>query len=124
MGYIIKEPTGGGGGGDANSANQVSQIAQIDNTITPSVFKDTTNFKSVFTNLNGLQSLFYKSIENTGPATVTNPNVIQSISFTHVTSVGVSGLLNTWLSNNACFICGITATQSALSHDLYLLYST
>jgi hypothetical protein len=124
MGYIIKAPTGGGGGGDATAANQLAQISQIANTTAASVFKDTTISKSVFTSFNGQQSLFYKSIENTGPAIAINPNVIQSISFTDVTAAGVSGLLNTWLSTNPCFICGLTATQSIGSHDLYLLYST
>ena len=124
MGYILKAPTGGGGGGDATAANQTTQIAQINNTGTPSVFKAPIDNKSVFYDNAALQSLFYKSIENTGGSIVTNPNVIQSISFTNATAAGVSADLNTWLSANACFICGLTATQSALSHDLYLLYST
>jgi len=124
LGYVIKKVTGGGGGGDANAANQLNQIAQIDNSGTPSVFKAPVDSKSVFYDNAASQSLFYKSIENTGGSSVTNPNVIQSISFTNTTAAAVTADLNTWLSANACFICGLTATHSVGSHDLYLLYST
>jgi len=138
------EATGGGGGGDATAANQTTQITiannaasfqataanqttqidQIDNTSAPSVFKDTIIQNSVFRDRNNTNSLFYKTLENTGALVVINANVIQSISFTDVTAAGVSGLLNTFLSVNPCFIVGITSSQGAGTHDLFLLYST
>jgi hypothetical protein len=128
MGYVIKKGTGGGGG-DATAANQVTQInvANTTNTLfdtssTPSVFKEPTTGNSVFLNEAGTQSLFYKSLENTDA--LSNPNAIRCISFTNVTAAGVTADLNTFLIANNCFICGLTATQSIGSHDLYLLYST
>ena len=125
----------GGGGGDATAANQVIQIGletttstattqivdQLNNAGNPSVFKDQIIFNSVFRDITNNQSLFFKTKENTNA--LANINAIRGISFTNITAAGVTADLNTWLIANNCFICGLTATQGAGTHDLYLLYS-
>jgi hypothetical protein len=135
----------GVGGGDATAANQVLQLAQDATELTlintngvlsqindllnnnggnlQSVFKN-TNQQSVFTDeLSNRESLFYKSIRNLQTGGLGNVNNILCISFTNTTAAAVANDLQTFLSVNNCFICGLTATQSIGSHDLYLLYS-
>jgi hypothetical protein len=136
MPVIQVAPGPSGGGGDATAANQTTQIGiansqqntaavtntLLDNTSTPSVFKENITGKSVFQDVSGNQSLFFKTLENTNA--LANPNQIQCVSFTNITAAGVANDLSVFLAANNCFICGLTATQGGGTHDLYLLYST
>jgi len=97
---------------------------------TQSVFKGTTN-NSVFTDINsesvfkfpisgvaGDESAIIKPILNdtNKPFTVT--------SFTAASLAATTALLQTFLNTQDCIIVNISFSQSALSHDILLVYAT
>jgi len=85
------------------------------------VFKD-GNSDSVFKFPNGGfatgQSAIVKPILNN----IVNPFTV--ISFTAASLTATAALLQNFLTNNNCIIVNISFSQSALSHDILLVYAT
>jgi len=113
--------------GDTNNdsvfATEVNGVEAV------SVFK--SNDKSVFKENNDIstfntdqkESLLYKSLVNDNSGSNTRTNQVKSSVFTAATALGAAALLQTFLSNNPCVIVAFTSSQTALSHDLFLLYT-
>lgn len=141
MGYIIKKG-GGAGTGDATAANQTTQITEAQTTNNyifdgvRSVFKDGSNssfndnagasvFKtggdSVFNFPLGApfpnESAIVKPIYNNSA----NPFLVTS--FTAGSLAATTALFTTWLAANSACIVNISFSQSALSHDILVVYA-